>query len=67
MIKDIIHRNESATASDSTLEVLHRHFPECFSREGRFDIEKFKARIGQDTAVSKEGYGLNFLGRGYGE
>lgn len=67
MIKDIIHRNESATASDSTLEVLHRHFPECFSREGRFDIEKFKARIGQDTAVSKEGYGLSFLGRGYAQ
>ena len=67
MIKDIIHRNESATASDSTLEVLHRHFPECFSREGRFDIEKFKACIGQDTAVSKEGYGLSFLGRGYAQ
>ena len=67
MIKDIIHRNESATASDSTLEVLHRHFPECFSREGSFDIEKLKARIGQDTTVNEEGYGLNFLGRGYAQ
>lgn len=65
MIKDIIQNNESVTSNAQTLEVLHTHFPQCFNKEGNFDIDKFKDLIKSDIDVTHEGYDLNFLGKNY--
>lgn len=65
MIKDILQNNESVTSNAQTLEVLHTHFPQCFNKEGNFDIDKFKDLIKLDVDVTHEGYDLNFLGKNY--
>lgn len=65
MIKDILQSNETVTSNAQTLEVLHTHFPQCFNKEGNFDIDKFKDLIKSDVDVTHEGYDLNFLGKNY--
>ncbi len=65
MIKDILQSNETVTSNAQTLEVLHTHFPQCFNKEGHFDIDKFKDLIKSDVDVTHEGYDLNFLGKNY--
>lgn len=47
------------------MDILHRHFPQCFTPEGRFDLEVFKDAIGEATPTTHEGYSLKFLGRNY--
>ena len=65
MIKDIIHKNESATPCGATLEKLRRDFPQCFDKNGNFDLQKFQDLISTEVPATNEGYGLNFLGRNY--
>lgn len=65
MIKNIIQSNEAVTPNAQTLEVLHTHFPQCFNKEGEFDIDKFKDLIKKDIDITHEGYDLNFLGKNY--
>jgi len=65
MIKDILQNNENLTSNTQTLEVLHTHFPQCFNKEGNFDIDKFKDLVKADVDVTHEGYDLNFLGKNY--
>ena len=65
MIKNIIQSNETVTPNAQTLEVLHTHFPQCFNKEGEFDIDKFKDLIKKDIDITHEGYDLNFLGKNY--
>ena len=65
MIKDIIHKNESATPCGGTLEKLHRDFPQCFDKNGNFDLQKFQNLISAEVPATHEGYGLDFLGRNY--
>lgn len=65
MIKDILQNNENLTSNTQTLEVLHTHFPQCFNKEGNFDIDKFKELVRTDVDVTHEGYDLNFLGKNY--
>lgn len=65
MIKDILQSNETVTSNAQTVEVLHTHFPQCFNKEGLFDIDKFKNLIKADVDVTHEGYDLNFLGKNY--
>lgn len=65
MIKNIIQSNETVTPNAQTLEVLHTHFPQCFNKEGKFDIDKFKDLIKNDIDITHEGYDLNFLGKNY--
>lgn len=65
MIKNIIQSNEAVTPNAQTLEVLHTHFPQCFDKEGKFDIDKFKDLIKNDIDITHEGYDLNFLGKNY--
>ena len=45
MVKDIISKNEQALAGGKELEVLKHYFPQCFTTEGDFDIEKFRAAL----------------------
>lgn len=65
MIKDIIQNNETLTPSSQTLEVLQANFPQCFNKEGNFDVDKFKDLIKADVDITHEGYDLNFLGKNY--
>ena len=45
MIKDIIHNNESVTPHGGTLEKLRKDFPQCFDKNGNFDLQKFQDLI----------------------
>ncbi|MDX9882037.1 MAG: site-specific DNA-methyltransferase, partial [Prolixibacteraceae bacterium] len=65
MIKDILQNNEALTPNSKTLEVLQANFPQCFNKEGFFDIDKFKDLIKADVDITHEGYDLNFLGKNY--
>lgn len=65
MIKDIILNNQNITPNTHTLDVLQAHFPQCFNKEGVFDIDKFKELIKTDVDIVHEGYDLTFLGKNY--
>lgn len=65
MVKQIINRNESAQAGQRELEVLKSYFPQCFTGEGEFDIEKFKAVLPDGLNVTEETSGFSFLGKNY--
>jgi type III restriction-modification system enzyme mod len=46
--------------------VLHAHFADCFSKEGSFDFEKFKAVLQQkEVDFFTESYSLQWLGKQY--
>jgi len=48
------------------VEILKKHFPSCFDKDGRFNLEKFKEEIKIDEInLSKESYGLEWLGKSY--
>lgn len=65
MIKDAMEKNEKATTNGADLEVLKKHFGMCFNSDGSLDLEKLKARLGDQVAISNEGYELEFLGKNY--
>ncbi|MBQ6963746.1 MAG: site-specific DNA-methyltransferase [Paludibacteraceae bacterium] len=65
MIKDIKAQNENVQPSDRIVAKLHADFPQCFTNEGKFDIEKFKTLVKENVDVTEEGYDLNFLGKNY--
>lgn len=65
MIKDIITANESAHVGQREMEALHEFFPQCFTADGKFDIECFKASLPGDTEVTDETSGFTFLGKNY--
>ena len=65
MVKQIINRNEGAQAGLRELEVLKSYFPQCFTGEGEFDIEKFKAVLPDGLRVTDETSGFSFLGKNY--
>lgn len=65
MIKDVLAANEAVKSNSKEIEILHKHFAQCFNKEGQFDIEKFQALIKEEVEITKEGYDLNFLGKSY--
>ena len=65
MIKDAMEKNEKAAPNGADLEVLKKHFGMCFNSDGSLDLEKLKARLGDQVAISNEGYELKFLGKNY--
>lgn len=65
MVKDTIQANENAAPNGRQMEALKEHFPGCFSKDGTFDLERFKAEIATKTNVAQEGYELKFLGKSY--
>ena len=46
-------------------EVLKAYFPQCFTAEGEFDIEKFKVSLPKELRVTDETAGFSFLGKNY--
>ena len=65
MIKDIIENNELAQAGGKEISVLKRYFPQCFTSDGKFDIEAFKASLPEGTDITDETSGFTFLGKNY--
>lgn len=65
MIKEIKAQNEKATSNDRVLQKLHADFPQCFDKEGKFDLDKFQSLVQNEVDITHEGYDLNFLGKNY--
>ena len=65
MIKDILEHNETISINEHELSVLKEHFPACFSKDGRFDLERFTEYISEKMEIKNEGYELKFLGKNY--
>ncbi len=66
MIKETIEKNAEVKVNSKEMEVLQKHFPSCFDKEGKFDIKVFEELIKtEDVDIKKEGYSLDFLGKSY--
>ena len=65
MIKDIMAQNETVQPNDRIMAKLHAVCPQCFNKEGQFDLERFQQLIQNEVDVTREGYDLNFLGKNY--
>lgn len=65
MIKDIIQHNETVKGNERVIDILHRDFPQCFTSDGKFDIELFKGIVSETIPTTHEGYSLQFLGKSY--
>jgi len=65
MIKDIIQSNETVTPVSREMEGLKEYFPQCFDKDGSFDIERFREAIEPHVDVSREGRSYDFLGKSY--
>ncbi len=50
------------------LDVLKQHFPQCFDKNGKFDIAKFQHQLTTqpiELTTEKESYGIDWLGKSY--
>lgn len=65
MIKDIKKKNDSINVANEKIDKLREIFPDCFNSNGDFDIINFQNNISKNINITKEGYGLNFLGKNY--
>lgn len=53
-------------APNEDLEILRKHFSQCFDKDGNFLIEKFTSEIkDKDINFSRESYGIDWLGKSY--
>lgn len=51
---------------NKNMEVLKKHFGQCFDKNGNFDIEKFKQELSENEIdFYKESYGMDWLGKSY--
>lgn len=62
-MKDILDKEFNANTND--LEKLKKNFPNCFDKEGNFNISKLEDLISGETKITKESYKLDWLGKGY--
>lgn len=53
---------ESMNSQENRLEWMKKNLPEVFS-EGKIDIEKLKATLGEDVDLSNERYGISWAGK----
>lgn len=65
MLRDIIEQNEEVKVNSREVQMLKEHFGGCFNNEGKFDLEKFRAMIGDEINIVEENQGFNFLGKSY--
>ena len=65
MLRDIIEQNEEVKVNSREVQLLKEHFGGCFNNEGKFDLEKFRAMIGDKINIVEENQGFNFLGKSY--
>lgn len=65
MIRDIAKHNQEVKGNERIIDILHSDFPQCFTHDGKFDMEVFKEIIGESVTTTNEGYSLQFLGKSY--
>ena len=66
MLKETIEKNIEVKVNNREMEVLQKHFPTCFDKDGKFDIKVFEELLKtEEVDVKKEGYSLDFLGKSY--
>ncbi|KDN96184.1 type III restriction-modification system EcoP15I subunit M [Hydrogenovibrio marinus] len=66
MKPEILADNSEVTINSQQVETLKKHFPQCFDKDGNFIAEKLNEIVADSgTALSKESYGLNWLGKSY--
>ncbi len=67
MVKtEIIYDNTDITANSKQIEILKKHFPSCFDKNGDFVPHKMAEMVGKsELELSKESYSLNWLGKSY--
>ena len=65
MNTEAIFSQDGITAVSSQIQQLKTLFPACFDKDGRFLIDKFQAKIAQQTDISREFYAMNWLGKSY--
>ena len=66
MLKENLLKNEKMKPNSREIELLKQNFPQFFSKEGKFLLEKFKEMLKmEDVKIDKEGYELKFLGKNY--
>lgn len=53
-------------AQNQNIEVLKKHFGQCFDKNGNFDFDKFKQELSEsEVDFYKESYGIDWLGKSY--
>jgi len=61
-----IHDNTNTTSNSKQLDLLKKHFPNCFDKDGNFISHKMEELVGDaGLELSKESYSLNWLGKSY--
>jgi len=63
---EILSDNSETTVNSQQVETFKKHFPQCFDKDGNFIAEKLNEIVSNSgTSLSKESYGLNWLGKSY--
>lgn len=66
MIGQNLKSNKDKKPNSREMEKLKKEFPQFFTKEGEFRIDNFKDFLKEEEIeLSKEGYGLEFLGKSY--
>lgn len=65
MNRDLINQNADKRPNDREMKALREYFPSCFTKEGEFDLDRFKHLISANISLTNESYGIDFLGRNY--
>lgn len=65
-MKEKLNDNSNITSNSKQLEILKKHFPQCFDKHGQFISHKMEEILGESGLdLSKESYSLNWLGKSY--
>lgn len=66
MIGQNLKSNQDKKPNSREMEKLKKEFPHFFTKDGEFKIDNFKDFLKEEEIeLSKEGYGLEFLGKSY--
>ncbi|HHX0000076.1 TPA: hypothetical protein ACU1UG_002619 [Staphylococcus aureus] len=66
MIGNNLQENKNMKPNSLEMEKLKEVLPQYFNNKGEFEIDKFKDFLKlEEIDLSKEGYGLEFLGQSY--
>lgn len=66
MIGQNLKSNQDKKPNSREMEKLKKEFPQFFTKDGEFKIDNFKDFLKkEEIELSKEGYGLEFLGKSY--
>ncbi|SES28899.1 adenine-specific DNA-methyltransferase [Gracilibacillus ureilyticus] len=66
MIRDELNYNDSVEPNTKEIEKLKSNFPQFFSKDGKFLVERFNEMLSeQNIDLDREGYELKFLGKSY--